>query len=586
MPTNPPPHSQPLQPWQIVIFGLPLLVGAAMSLLLAVFIGKFYIDVVLMPAGIMAIAIVVGRAFDAITDPLMGWVSDHTRSRFGRRKPWIAIGVLGNTAMFYLLLTPPADLDPALAAWWGTAFLIVSFLFLTLSAIPRTAFAAELTLDTLERQSLFGGIAALVAIGALVGALLPTILAGMGIDDQREQMRWQATLYSLAYLGFNALFLMLIKERADFIDRGRVPFVPGIRRAWRNKPFRIMFSSHIITAIPIAMPATLLPFYVQYVLGADEAWIGYYLLAYLISGLVCLPLWLLLAESIGKRKVWLIVSGIAVVGGFALFFADYGDTKFVLIIVILVGSQSAAWLFLGGAMHADVIDYDELRTGARREAQFSALWAVIPKFALIPGAALPLAILGSVGYEPNEAIQSENVTFTMKLLFSAIPALLNAIGLSLMYWYPLSEQRHRQIRDGVAAHAIGKPAIDPITGQQLQPPGLREVDEATAWRMDYFSGRELRLLSHGNQRGVVAVIALKAALLMLATVATGWLGISGIDSIRIDPGPLPAIAITAAGLLLAFTLYHLARLRPALQLTRNPLPSQTIAMHLRTIKQG
>ena len=375
-----------LQSWQIIVFGLPLFVGAAMSLLLAVFIGKFYIDVVLMPAGVMAIAIVVGRAFDAITDPIMGWISDHTHTRWGRRRPWIAVGVLGNAAMFYLLLTPPAGLDPTLVAWWGTAFLVVSFLFVTMSAIPRTALAAELTLDAAERQNLFGGIAALVALGTIVGALLPSFLVGAGITDAREQMSWQAGLYASIYLAANALFLLLIRERPDFIDRGRTPFVPGVRRAARNKPFRIMFLSHIITAIPIAMPAALLPFYVQYVLRADDAWIGYFLLAYLISGLLFLPLWVLLADAMGKRKVWLIVSAIAVTGGLALFFCGPGDENAVLLIEIFVGSQSAAWLFLGGAMHADVIDYDELLTGKRREAQFSALWAIIPKFALIPGA--------------------------------------------------------------------------------------------------------------------------------------------------------------------------------------------------------
>ena len=120
-----------------VAFGLPGAVSAAMALLIAVYLTKFYVDVVALPAGIMAVAIAAGRAFDAITDPLMGWISDRTRSRFGRRMPYIVIGVLGNTAMFVLLLNPPEVLPEVGLAGWAVSALLLSFLFLTIASVPR-----------------------------------------------------------------------------------------------------------------------------------------------------------------------------------------------------------------------------------------------------------------------------------------------------------------------------------------------------------------------------------------------------------------------------------------------------------------
>ncbi|MEQ9736989.1 MAG: MFS transporter, partial [Algiphilus sp.] len=198
-----------------------------MALLIAVYLTKFYVDVVALPAGVMALAIAAGRAFDAISDPLMGWLSDRTRSRFGRRMPYIAIGVLGNTAMFVLLLNPPEQLPDVGLAGWAVAALLLSFLFLTISAVPRQALAMELTQDQGHRQDLFAAIAGFVAIGTIVGAVMPNVLAGMGIEDGREQMFWQSMIYGGAYLAANIVFLLVIREPRIDAARGRTPLVPG-----------------------------------------------------------------------------------------------------------------------------------------------------------------------------------------------------------------------------------------------------------------------------------------------------------------------------------------------------------------------
>ena len=437
-------------------FGAQGAFGAAMGLMLAVYLPKFYTDVVLLPAGILAIGIAVARAFDAITDPVMGYVSDHTKSRWGRRKPWIAVGVVGNAVAFTLLLSPPATLSTGASWWFGVCF-ITSFLFVTIVAIPRAALAVEQTLDGRQRQALYGTIAAFVALGLVVGAVMPNVLAQMGIGDPRRVMRTLAIVYVSGYLALNALFLWKIKERREYTGRGENPFVPGFRRALRSRPFRIMFVSHVVTAIPIAIPATLMPFYVTYVMKSANPtkWIGYLLLAYLGSGFLALPLWVALARRIGKLRVWLIVSFIGVSGGTLWFFMGPGDERMALLVQLYVGMQASVWFFLGGAMHADIVDYDELHTGKRREAQFSAFWAIIPKFALIPGASIPIAILAEAGYRANQP-QTPEVVMTLRVLFALVPAAFNAIGLSIMWWYPLSEKAHAEIRAGIAEHEAGR----------------------------------------------------------------------------------------------------------------------------------
>lgn len=569
---------------RFVAFGLQGAVSAAMALLLAVYLTKFYVDVVALPAGIMAVAIAAGRAFDAITDPVMGWLSDRTRSRFGRRMPYIVIGVLGNAAMFVLLLNPPERLPEVGLAGWAVSALLLSFLFITVASVPRQALAMELTQEQGRRQDLFAAIAGFVAVGTVVGAVMPNILGAAGIEDAREQMRWQALIYAGAYLLANIVFVACIRERPEFQRRGRTPLIPGVRRALRNRPFRVMFASHVVTAIPIAIPATLLPFYTQHVLQAEAVWVGYFLLAYLLSGLLALPIWLIVAQLKGKRFVWLCASAIAVIGGASLYFAGPGNERDVLFLHMLVGLQSAVWLFVGGAMHADVVDYDELLHGARREAQFAALWAIIPKFALVPGAALPLAVLGGLGYVPDAEHQSETVVQGIRTLHTLLPAALNAIGLSIMWWYPLSEARHAAVRQGVAAHARGEAASDPITGAALPPPAARAVDEALAWRLDSLSMAELRRLASGRTRGLCARIGLGVTVWLALAGAILVTALPALRNLENDPGPLPTLAIVAAGMALTAALFHAARLSEARRLVRAPPDGATLRVHLAEIE--
>jgi GPH family glycoside/pentoside/hexuronide:cation symporter len=567
-----------------ILFCAQSLFSAAMLLVIAVYMSKFYVDVILIPAGAFALIVAAGRALDAITDPVMGYITDHTRSRWGRRKPWIFIGIFGNAITYYLMFAPPTSLSGEGAiGWYGAAFML-NFVFYAMSYVPRQALSVELTLDASQRHKLYGTSAAFIAAGTVLGAVMPAILQGRGVHDARAQMRIQAGVLAVGYLALNLALLYFIHERREFVGRGEVPFVPGVRRALRNKPFRIMFASHVITAIPQAIPAVLVPFFVHYVLKMDVIkWTGIFTLTYLASGFLCVPIWVAIARRRGKLAVWMIASFIAVTGYAAFYFVGPGETGRMLLIELYVGSQSAAWFFLFGSMHADVVDYDELHTGKRREAQFSSLLSIVPKFALIPGAAIPLAILGAAGYVPNAPHQPEAVTLTLRLLFAVAPPALNVIGLSIMWWYPLSERKHAQIRAAIAQHARGEWAIDPITDRPLAPPARRDVDESTSWFLDYFSRRELRSLLNDGRGALLSAVAQSVlfAGLMTAAIVSAIQPIARLDR---DPGPWSALAIVVAGLCFAGALFHALRIPAAVRVSREPPARDTIARHLAAIE--
>src|SRR5579863_10063409 len=174
-------------------------------------------------------------------------------------------------------------------------------------------------------------------------------------------------------------------------------------------------------------------------------------------------------------------------------------------------------------MQADVIDYDELYTGKRREAQYSAFWSMLPQFVAIPSAAVPIAILASLGYVPN-AIQSPRVVFAIRAIFALGPAVFALLSFLIARMFPITEKIHRAILDGIEAHNRGESALDPMTGLMVPPPKTGRVEDDAGWFLDYFSAGELRrYLSKGSTQPVrdvvrMAALSLGVALLSIAYV--------------------------------------------------------------------
>ena len=364
-------------------------------------------------------------------------------------------------------------------------------------------------------------------------------------------------------------------------EREPNPLVPGVRRALRNRPFRILLLAGVVNAIPAAVPAILLPYYVGYVLQPEDpaSMVGVYLLVYLGSGLLFVPLWMAFAERVGKLRAFLTAAAVGIFGSVFYFFAGPGDLLFAGCIYFVTGTTSQAGTFLIPAMAADVIDYDELRPGKRREAQYTAFWALIPKFIAIPGSSVPLAVLAAVGYVPNQA-QSEDVLFAIRFMYSIFPASFYVCAWLILSRYPISEEVHEKIRLGIAAHDAGRSAPDPLTGRTLAVPGNRRVPEELGWFLDFFSPRELRRFlarGAGSVRTGVLGWCVVWALLGGALVLRAFGGSFEMAS----EAPLATVfAVVGAGLSITALCFQLPRLGAARRLGAEPPDPSLVEAHL------
>ena len=560
-------------------FGMPSFAGAAMAIPLAIHITIFYSDVVLVPLGWIALAKAVSRAFDAMTDSVMGWLSDRTRTRWGRRRPYIAVGAPLAAVFFVALFAPPPGLSPQAAGWWLLACYALYYLFHTLYFIPHYGLGPELTQDYHERTRLFGLSEIFTVAGTLVAALLPALLiAQLG---ERGGYFAFALIFGALLTGLYWNLVRRIRERPDFVTRTPNPLVPGVRRVMRNRVFRILLAVYVAGSITGAIPGMLIPYFTTYVLKPENPgfWFPVFLLADFAAGFLCLPLWIWAARRFGKKPVWLasFISGIT--GSAAVFFLGVGQLLAAGIILAWAGSSFGARLFLGPAIQADVIDYDELHTGKRREAQYGALWSLAMKFTVIPSMSIPLAVLQTLGYQPNVE-QSEAVKLAISGMLGLLPAACSVLAFVIACFYPISEAVHRRIWEGIERHRRGEDAEDPITGARLKPPSGRGVDEDTGWFLDHFSARELRRYVAGGAAPLIRGTALAASLCLALVVAAGSSLSYTVSDLSIDPGLNAVLEVVVAGFALTAFFFHAIRLRAALRLRRDPIAKDVVERHL------
>ncbi|MCU0667909.1 MAG: MFS transporter [Myxococcota bacterium] len=565
----------------LLLYGFPSFAGAAMLVPIYIHLPKFYSDVVGVPLGFLAIGIAGARALDALSDPLVGWLSDRTNSRFGRRRPYIALGAPLCAIAFYALFAPPERLDVGQASTWFAISFVAYFVLHTVYALPHYALGPELTLDYHERTRLFGYREAFAILGTVIAAAAPGALMSAGGLSERAAFRDLGFVFAIALAVSCWILAVRVKERPEFATRTSNPFVPGVRRALRNQPFRVLLGSYVVGSAAGAIPGTFMPFFNAYVIRPENeaGWLATYLAAYFGAGFLFLPVWLWAARRFGKKPTWLASFAFGISGGAGMFFLDRGDTLATLALIIWSGSSFGAGLFLGPSIQADVIDYDELHTGKRREAQYTAFWAMLPKFVAIPSAAIPIAVLATLGYRPNVE-QTPEVVLAIRAIFALLPAFFSALAFVVAMRFPIDERAHQRIRAGIAAHARGESAIDPLTGERVLPPNQRAVDEDTGWFLDHFSRRELQSYL-GSGGGVFQRrVAFAVTLALGVCVGASMIVASRVTSLEEDPGPVAVMAIVVAGFALAVTCYHLVRLWQARRLAHGAVDRSVVTAWL------
>lgn len=387
--------------------------------------------------------LLVARLADTITDPLVGWLSDRSNARLGRRKSFVLIAAPFVALAVWRLFVPPEDVGAAYLLCWTVVIYVAG----TVALVPMSAWAAELSPDYHERSRITGARVAFALAGTLAALVLTAVV---GSDDLGASLSAIAVLVLLSL----ALTSAWAGWRVPDTAATHTPVNPfsAMRPLFaRPNPFRQLLLAFLLNAVGNAIPATLFLLYVSHRLDRPD-WAGPMLFVYFVAATVSVPFWVAVARRTGKRRAW--SAGIVLACAFFLAapFLDASYAAAFWIVVLVTGFAAGADLALPSSINADVIDWDELESGYRRPGLFFALWGTASKlsYALAIGIAFPLLEWG--GFQAG-ASNSDGSLVWLGVLYGAPCIGFKLAALWLMRDYPIDEARHGEIRAALAARA-------------------------------------------------------------------------------------------------------------------------------------
>lgn len=426
-----------------LLYGVGDVGNAMVNAAILFFLLIFYTDGALIAPALAGGALMVGKIWDAVNDPLFGWISDRTTSRFGKRRAWMIFGALPLAVSIVLLWRVPQGLPDVAVFVWIVATFVFYDTMNTLTSVPYYALTAELTEDYDERASLTAYRMVLGVPAYLVGAALTPFLVGF-FATKRTGYSAVGVLYAILAAGVLWISAAGIKERKKISEsKAQTPPVRAFLTTFRNRPFLRLIVAYLIAAVAFALMQTLLAYYLTYQLDM-EAQVPLVMGLLLITiGLFLFP-WKMLAERWNKGPTYALGLGIAGVAVASSFLLPQGPTPWIYVIAIVAGiGLSAQWVF-PWAMVPDVVEIDRLETGEHRGGMFYGVWGFASKLTAALGIAVAGAALQIAGYVPNVA-QTKGTLLAIRVFFGPVPLVILLIALPLLIWYPITRESHAEL---------------------------------------------------------------------------------------------------------------------------------------------
>ena len=426
-----------------LFYGVGDLGNALVNSAIQFFLMKFYTDAALILPSLAGNALLIGKIWDAINDPLFGWLTDKTKSRFGKRRVFMIFGAIPLGISIALLWFVPAMDRIWTFVWIALTFMLFDTLW-TLTNVPYYALTSELSDDYDERSSLTTYRMVMAVPAYLVGAALTPAIVGLFAIQ-----RTGYAFIGIAYGVFCAVVLLIsaagIRERQGLVvSKPEASPFKSFGLAIKNKSFVWLCGTYFVVNISFAFIKILMAYYIEYQL-LMKAQTSLVMGLMLICVTLALPFWQWVSRKIDKGPAYglgMLVGGAAVI---LTFFLPHRSTALIYVIAVLAGfGFSAQWIF-PWAMVADVADYDRVETGQQRSGVYYGIWGLATKIS----EALALAAVGWIltwfGYVPNVE-QTPHALLGIRLFFGLIPAGFIFLALPLLFKYPITRKSHALIK--------------------------------------------------------------------------------------------------------------------------------------------
>lgn len=447
-----------------IAYGAGDLGPAIVANILIFYLSPFLTDVAGLNPTLAGQTQLIGKVWDAVNDPMVGVMSDKTKSRLGRRYPWILAGAIPFGFFFFLQYIVPKFSENAESQQWGlfwyyTFISIVLGWLYTVVNLPYTAMTPEMTQDYDERTSLNSFRFAFSIGGSIVSLVLVGLIGSQFADLGQRYMAIGAICGIVSVLPlFWCVWGTYDRMKAIGLNRSEaeqpvsLPFLQQIKIAFSNGPFLFVVGIYLCSWLSFQLTAAIIPYFVASWMRLNDPWaVPKVVLAVQLTAMLMLPVWNRMSHRIGKRGVYFAGMVLWIIAQGGLFFLQPGQVTLMYILAMMSGFGVSVAYLIPWSMLPDVIELDELRTGQRREGIFYSFVTFLQKVCLGVAVAVVLQQLGNAGYVPptNEVplpVQPEAVLWAIRSSIGPVPTVALLIGMVLTYFYPITKEVHTEIR--------------------------------------------------------------------------------------------------------------------------------------------
>jgi len=418
------------------------------SSMLGLLFAKFLTDTVGLPPALVAGAIFMGRTWDWLNDPILGYLSDHIQTRWGRRRPFLLFGAIPFGLIFMALWwIPPIQSQNLLIVYYTLVYILFDTM-VTIVFIPYIALTPELTNDYDDRTSLTSYRMFFSLLGSLIGSVVPLIiLGGAALPPEKSYIVFGIGLF-LAVVSATPFVITFFgtRENIQHVQAKQPSLWKALREMRTNRPYLMAVVIYLATSLGFEVMIGASLYFMQYKL--QMPWMaGYTNLSIFAVALIAIPFWLWVSKKLDKAKGY--AAAIFYLSIILIIYASFDSHVPIFLPFLfsaLAGIGISAGQTLPWAILPDTIDYGEYLSGDRNEGVLYSMMTLARKIASSITFPAILLLLDWSGYVPNAVIQSPLTINTIALMFAGIPVIFFSIGIITALRYPLDRKSFNVIR--------------------------------------------------------------------------------------------------------------------------------------------
>lgn len=421
----------------------------ALFMVVVVFVPPFYAGSMGLGLSTVGLVYALTKLWDVVTDPVFGVLSDRWHTPWGRRQPWMVLSVPILGVCTYMTFIPGEEVSVAYFAFW----MLVLYIGWTIASVSHISWAAELSTEYHERSR----ISAYKQAAALIGALSFILMIGIyqNVTDAGEHERMALMGYVLMIALPICIFLALsaVRERtSSAAERPEKQSLKTLSVMLKNKPLRLLLTANILIGIAAGSHAGMMLFFVEDALKLGR-WAAFAIVPLIVSGLLFLPVCLMLARRFGKHRTLCFVLIYQIFANALFLIIPAGSLAIAFSTLMLLGTSQAIGVFIPRAIMADVADVETAESGVQQTGLYMSLLQTSSKIASALAIGLAYPVLSLVGFDPApDAVNTEQALFGLRTLLVVFPGTAFLIVVVMMWNFPLNEETQLRLREKVSGH--------------------------------------------------------------------------------------------------------------------------------------